>query len=88
MGWLSARPVPADKAQTSVSAAGVPAGRRGHPCLAAGRFHVNADGVDKRTFYTTQQKRIPALPQEGFMFLSGQAKILRQAGLVFSQVLP
>ena len=31
---------------------------------------------------------IPALPQEGFMFLSGQAQIFRQAGLVFSQVLP
>ena len=31
---------------------------------------------------------IPALPQKGFMFLSGQAQILRQAGFVFSQVLP
>ena len=31
---------------------------------------------------------IPALPQEGFMFLPGQAQIFRQAGFVFSQVLP
>ena len=49
---------------------------------------ISTPSATGEAYETEGAEGIPALPQEGFMFLSGQAKILRQAGLVFSQVLP